>query len=665
MNYRTRKLRKSIPGRVLAICVSGLLMMSMAMPASAVVFSNASPITLNDAIAVGPGSPYSSDITVAGLVGTVTNVTVTINNINHTFPDDFDLLLVAPGGSNIILASDIGGSIDVTNTTITIDDAAATGIPDAGPIANGSFKPTNIGTGDTFPAPAPAPSANTTLASAFGGISPNGVWSLYVVDDLGADMGSIGNGWSLTITTSGSAATSFANGTAIYGGDGARGRATPYSSDITVSGLTGGITTLTVTLSGLTHLNADDLDVLLVGPSGKSMLIMSDSGGTTDITGVNLTLSDSAAALLPDATVLTTGTFRPANYGTGDTILDTMPQNPSAATGGGATLMSTFGGTDPNGVWKLYIVDDATGSAGTLAGGWSIDVGAGGTFGSKRFTSCDFNGDGKTDVSIYRPSDGNWWIRKSDSWANLVISWGAPGDIPAPGDYDGDHKTDAAVFRPSTGQWLIFQSATNTVRFATWGSSTDRIMPRDYDGDNKTDIAVYRPSNGTWYISRSLSGSPLIIQWGVASDIAVSGDFDGDGSYDIGVFRPSTGQWLGLLSTLGPASAVWGVAGDEPIPADYDGDGNDDLAVFRPSDNNWYIYRSSDDTARVIHFGLSGDIPVPGDYDGDSLTDAATFRPSNGNFYIYQSGTFSTSLAFRQETWGVSTDTPLASALLQ
>ncbi len=416
------------------------------------------------------------------------------------------MLLVAPGGNNIILMSDAGGSVDVTNTTITFDDAAAAGVADAGPLVTGSFKPTNIGTGDTFPAPAPAPSANTTLAAAFSGISPNGTWNLYVVDDLGADMGSVGNGFSLTITTSGSSATTFANGTAIYGGDGARGRATPYSSDITVSGLTGGITTLTVTLSGLTHLNADDLDILLVSPSGKNMLIMSDAGGTTDITGVNLTLDDNAATALPDATVLTSGSFRPANYGTGDTILDTMPQNPSSATGGGGTLLSTFGGTDPNGVWKLFIVDDATTSAGTLTGGWSIDVGAGGPFGSKRFTSCDFNGDGKTDVSIYRPSEGNWWIRKSDSWANLVIHWGAPADIPAPGDYDGDHKTDAAAFRPSTGQWLIFQSATNTVRFATWGTGSDRIMPRDYDGDNKTDIAVYRPSNGTWYISKSSNG---------------------------------------------------------------------------------------------------------------------------------------------------------------
>jgi subtilisin-like proprotein convertase family protein len=641
-----------------------LLIFVLAMPAWAVVFSNASPITLNDATTIGTGNPYSSDITVTGMTGTVTNVTVTLTNVNHTFPDDFDVLLVAPGGNNLILMSDVGGGDDVTNRTITFSDAASGSLPDGTTLNSGTFLPTNIGAGDTFPAPAPAPSANTTFAAAFAGIVPNGVWSLFVVDDAGADMGSIGNGWSITITSSGTAATTFTNGTPIYGGDGGRGRATPYPSTITVAGLTGGITSLTVTLTGLDHLNPDDLDIWLVGPTGKNIILLSDAGGTADVVGATVTFNDAAATQVPDAGPLVSGTFRPTNFGTADTIPDTMGLLGSAQSAGNDQLGTVFNGTDPNGVWKLYIVDDATTSAGILNGGWSLDITAGGSFGSKRFTSADFNGDGRTDVSVYRPSEGKWWIRKSDSWANLVVVWGQPGDIPAPGDYDGDRKTDECMFRPSTGQWITFRSSTNTVSFVTWGSSTDKVVPSDYNGDGITDVAVYRPSNGTWYILRSGTNSPLIAQWGLSTDLPVPGDYDGDGSFDIAIFRPSTGQWFGILSSIGNAQATWGISGDKPVQADYDGDGQTDLAVFRPSDGNWYIYSSDLEAARIVKFGLSDDIPVPGDYDGDSMTDVAMFRPSNGSWYIHHSGTNSTSAAFRQEIWGTSGDVPVPAALL-
>ena len=136
----------------------------------------------------------------AGLAGTITKVTVALNGVSHTFPDDIDILLVGPGG-NLIIMSDVGGSTAVTGITLTLDDAAAAGLPDTGPLVSGTFKPTNIRAGDPFAAPAPAPSANTTFSATFNGTSANGTWSLYVVDDLGGDSGSISGGWSVTITT--------------------------------------------------------------------------------------------------------------------------------------------------------------------------------------------------------------------------------------------------------------------------------------------------------------------------------------------------------------------------------------------------------------------------------------------------------------------------------
>ncbi|MEO7509000.1 MAG: hypothetical protein ABIZ95_17270, partial [Pyrinomonadaceae bacterium] len=189
------------------------LVLSLATPVWAVVFTNPAAITLPDATTIGSANLYPSGVAVSGMTGTITTVTMTLNNITHTFPDDLDMLLVGPTGANLVVLSDVGGSDDRTNTTITLDDAAAASLPDGIGYAPGTYKPTNIGAGDAFNAPAPAPSANTTMAAAFAGTDPNGTWNLFVADDLGADMGTIGNGWSLTITTSGSPATTFTNGT--------------------------------------------------------------------------------------------------------------------------------------------------------------------------------------------------------------------------------------------------------------------------------------------------------------------------------------------------------------------------------------------------------------------------------------------------------------------
>lgn len=149
----------------------------------------------------GPAGPYPSTIAVSGLTGPVSKVTVTLSGMNHTFPDDIDILLVGPAGQKMILMSDAGGSLDLINVNLTFDDDAASPLPDSTQIVSGTFRPTNFGTGDTFVAPAPGPPYGSAL-SVFNGTDPNGTWSLFVTDDAGADVGSIAGGWSLTITTS-------------------------------------------------------------------------------------------------------------------------------------------------------------------------------------------------------------------------------------------------------------------------------------------------------------------------------------------------------------------------------------------------------------------------------------------------------------------------------
>jgi subtilisin-like proprotein convertase family protein len=160
------------------------------------IFRNSTPITIPDS---GAASPYPSDITVSGVSGSVTKVTVSINGLSHTFPDDIDILLVGPGGDAIIM-SDAGNGFNVNNVTLTFDDAAAASLPDEAQIVRGIYQPTNYEGTDPFPAPAPAPSGNSAL-SVFNGTNPNGTWSLYVVDDASGDVGQIAGGWTLRITT--------------------------------------------------------------------------------------------------------------------------------------------------------------------------------------------------------------------------------------------------------------------------------------------------------------------------------------------------------------------------------------------------------------------------------------------------------------------------------
>ena len=241
----------------------------------------------------------------------------------------------------------------------------------------------------------------------------------------------------------------------------------------------------------------------------------------------------------------------------------------------------------------------------------------------------DFDGDGKTDLSVFRPSDGNWYYQGSTT-GFTAVHFGESTDIPAPGDFDGDGKTDISVFRPSNGVWYRLNSSDGTFSFVQWGLNGDIPQAGDYDGDGRSDQGVFRPSNGTWYWIRSSNGQPAGMQFGQNGDKPVVGDYDGDGLVDLCVFRG--GIWYRVNSSNGAFSAdFFGIDTDMPVPADYDGDNRDDVAVFRPSDGNWYFHFSNGQYGG-IHWGTNGDVPVPGDYDGDNRNDVAVYR--NGVWYV-------------------------------
>ncbi len=165
-------------------------------PPGTTSFSNSSAITINDNAAA---SIYPSNITASG-ISTYSRVTLSLNGLSHTWPDDIDIILVGPGGQKAYVMSDVGGSTAVSNFTVTFDDNAAAQIGDSGPITNGgTYKPSNVDTStDTLPAPAPAGPYATTFGGFAGlGSGANGTWSLYIRDDVSIDSGSISGGWTL------------------------------------------------------------------------------------------------------------------------------------------------------------------------------------------------------------------------------------------------------------------------------------------------------------------------------------------------------------------------------------------------------------------------------------------------------------------------------------
>ena len=262
----------------------------------------------------------------------------------------------------------------------------------------------------------------------------------------------------------------------------------------------------------------------------------------------------------------------------------------------------------------------------------------------------DFDGDGKADVSVFRPADTYWYALRSASGFSAT-QWGLANDKLAPADYDGDGKTDVAVFR--NGVWYILQSANSTFRAVTFGAAGDTPLPADFDADKRADLCFFRPSNGTWYTFNLTTNQAQSVRWGISTDKPVAGDFDGDGRADFTVFRD--GVWYSLRNGFnGVAYINYGLPTDKPVAADYDGDGVTDVAVFR--NGTWYYQSSAiGGQSQAFQFGQAGDIPVAADYDGDGKADFAVFR--NGTWFLQQS-----TADFSAVQFGLATDKPIPAA---
>ena len=520
------KLRYFVLGFMVLVVWSGAV--------AAQTFTNSTAITIAD---FSTANPYPSSIAVTGTTGNVSDVNVRINGLSHTFPDDVAYLLVSPSGARMVIQSDVGGGTDVVGLNYTLDDQAATAIPNSGPMpaAGASARPSSVNDDDLFPPPAPvdclpagecnqaAPAGTATLNGVFSGATANGTWSLFVIDQVEGDEGMITGGWSLIITA---------------GGGGGTPTPTPTPAPV------------------LQHVVDYD------GDGRTDASVVRGTGGGQVTWFHDLSSNNTPAGVYQQQFGTTADEFVPTDYD-----------------GDGRSDIAVWRAGPPFGSY-FYIFQSMTNT---------LRIDQFGQEGDVPNVTADYTGDGRADPAVYRDgttsADRSFWYYRASSGplSGQIVGtqFGQGGDFPAPGNYNGDTMADFCVQRSTGGGQGVFirrngtgggdpgGAATSVVVF---GAPLDRVVPGDYDGDGMTDIATVRLTGGQflWSIRFSSNSSVFTQFWGVTGDRITQGDYNGDGRTDLAIWRPNadpTQNFFFPFSIPGGklAPIEWGQMGDYPV----------------------------------------------------------------------------------------------------
>ena len=224
------------------------------------------------------------------------------------------------------------------------------------------------------------------------------------------------------------------------------------------------------------------------------------------------------------------------------------------------------------------------------------------------FPILDYDGDGISDIAVFRPTSGLWAIK-----GVTRAYFGAASDLPVPGDYNGDGTAEIALFRPASGLWAV-----RGVTRVYFGSPGDLPLPRDYAGEGTVGIALFRPTSGLWAIRDRTR-----IYFGGSGDQPVPGYYFPGAPAEVAIFRSGSGLW----AVKGETRLYFGGVGDKPIPGDYQEEGMRFWcpAIFRPATGLWSVRH-----ATRVYFGGPADRPLPAEYYGKGYDEIGIYRQSTG-----------------------------------
>jgi subtilisin-like proprotein convertase family protein len=565
-------------------------------------FVNPAPIPIVDN---APASLYPSQITVSGQVGTINDAIVLIRNLSHPFPDDIDIMLVSPGGTRVMVQSDAGGSNPAAVLNYAIGNSQVfdgVHLPDTAALTPERFYlPADYEHGlETMPSPAPAGVYHVST-TAFAGENPNGTWSLYVRDDATQHTGTIAGGWNLLLDINDRDEATAVPGT------GTSGPAAPYPSTITLepNAAHGRISKLRVVLSNVSHTFPDDLDVVLQGPDGQTLLLMSDVGGSADLAGTTLTFEDGAPPM-PDEGPLPSGTYSPSNVGTGDTFPAPAPAGPYG------TSLSQWNNTRSEGTWRLFVVDDVGADIGAI-GNWALEM--------STVEKGDFSLDGQADLLWRHDLSGEnvlWYMEGNTLFTGELTNPTVLADVRwrmvGTHDFNGDRRTDILWRHAQSGENVLWFMDKNTLVSGTFTNppaladvNWQMAGTGDFNGDAKPDILWRHDVSGenvAWFMNgRTLVSGTFLdppsfpdTNWKMVG----TGYFDPDVQLDILWWHQGSGQlvvWFmdGITLASGELTTPPGL-GDtlwRPVATgDYNADGREDI-VWRHQGSGqnvlWYM----------------------------------------------------------------------------